>query len=189
MSKRKNNKPQNPSLLSPEIVQEMEQALAATGFELTYTPRSLLRLERVVNQMFPKEGPSRLTTAYLPFGYYLGETIRRNIPEAKWVDNDDPFEISVTIPVKNIADTGTAHLKPFIRVYKFFTDRSEGLKPLYDLANLSNLGMLGNIDPRNIPADELGKWKNFPNGMQFRIMQADADPRGETPDAENEPEK
>lgn len=102
--------------------------IALTGFDLTYTPESLSKLEAVIHHMFPDEAQPRLSTTFIPFGWYLGEVIVRNISGAKWQEEDSFFNTSITIPGP------VARVQPFIYVEKFFSDRSLGFKLLYDTA-------------------------------------------------------
>ncbi|MNQ73820.1 hypothetical protein D3C85_885630 [compost metagenome] len=98
--------------------------LVLAGFKPSYTPESLPELEAVIERMFP-DG-ALFSTTHIPFGWYLGEVIVRNIPGAQWQEENSFLNTSITIP--GYAD----RIQPFIYVEKFFSDRSLGLKNLYD---------------------------------------------------------
>ena len=63
--------------LVPTIIQTL-------GVEANYTLESLEQQEQQLDQMFaPSHNP--MPTTVLALGYYLGETIVRNVPNAPWV--------------------------------------------------------------------------------------------------------
>lgn len=121
--------------------------------------------------MYPN-GPELHTTG-IPFGWYLGEVIVRNIPGAKWVEKPNLFEWEVRVPVKmqleNKMQEVTASAMPFVRISKFFSDPTDGLKVFFDGLNLANLGMMP-ADLDKAPVGEWGKFKELPNGNSFRMM-------------------
>lgn len=155
-----------------QLIEATELALSSF-MNCDFTPDSLIQMEKVIQLQFPKEQPAQFPTTYIAFAIYLGETIVRNIPEAKWDIPEDKRKLldsALIIPV--YGTSSTAKMMPFFRVMKFFKDRTDGLKVFYDMANLTALGMLPNME--NSPADgKWSEWKENPGGMKFRIKKVD----------------
>lgn len=157
----------------PSIFDEEFQTMCAamvhlTGFQLTYTPESLSDMELLIDEMFPDPNASRMNTTFLPFGWYLGEVIVRNVPGTKWEDNKEDFWQTAIV---SETPHGTAKMLPFVRVEKFFFDRTDGLKVFYDVALMNSVGMLG-VDIEDAPTGEWSEWQDKPFG-RIRFMTAE----------------
>lgn len=138
--------------------------MIAFGVTPTYQPESLNEVEQKINEMYP-EGHKAMPTTYLPFGFYLGETIVRNIPGAKWdISEAGEFFDNIAITIDQ-SDEAKAKLFPFRRVMKFWDDRTDGLSVFYRMINLM---ALGGINPEAV---QKGQWLHFPNGDAFRMTE------------------
>jgi hypothetical protein len=150
---------------------EMEPIFLTFGIQSLYTEENLNAIEQVINRLFPEEREV-LPTTVIPFGYMLGETLVRNIPDAKWkTDVDEIWDIAVEIPIKKEnTDANNMVILPFVRADKFFKDRTDSLAVMYRMANMMSLQFL---DPLMEKA-EYGEWVNLKNGDSFRKL----DPEG-----------
>ena len=142
-----------------ELVPMVTQTL---GVEANYTLESLEQLEWQLNQMFAP-GHEPMPTTVLALGYYLGETIVRNVPNARWVTEGAKHPHGLTIEIKQFNE-GKGQVLPLNRIYKFFEDRENGLATFYRMVHLMSVG---GIDIENM---EEGKWMEFPNGDRVRIV-------------------
>lgn len=160
------------------LMKDLEPLLAKVGMlDLDYTPESLDRLELVIDATFPE--PPELPTTAIPFGCYLGETIVRNIPGSKWKMNGQNLANAVVLVPLAGKDDVYAELYPFVRVDRFFRDRSDGLRVFYDLANLTAVGVLP-VDLEALehgPKGEWSEWKEIRpgGGMNIRAMAIEKD--------------
>lgn len=141
--------------LVPMIIQTL-------GVEANYTLESLEQLERQLDRMFAP-GHEPMPTTVLALGYYLGETIVRNVPNARWVTEGAKHPHELTIEIEHFNE-GKGAVFPFNRIYKFFEDRENGLATFYRMVHLMSVG---GIDVQNM---EEGKWVEFPNGDRIRII-------------------
>jgi hypothetical protein len=154
------------------LLNEMKSGMARVIFgylnvPLDFSEQSLVLIEEKINEMYPL-GHQPLLTTLIPFGYYLGETIIRNIPNAHWdaSNAEDIFDVSVVIenPLAKDNQPQKSVVKPFLRVRKFWFDRTDGLAVLYRMVNLMNLNF---IDTSNL---KKGEWVELPNGDRFRLV-------------------
>lgn len=120
-----------------------EHVFRLNGLPTSYQEEDLDLFEDFINELYPDEGMPSSPMIIPPFGYYLGETIVRNIPGAKW-ELDEPIDniarLSISVPARNGDET--ARLYPFIRAQKFFQDRSDGLSVYFRGVNLMSLGFI-----------------------------------------------
>lgn len=135
--------------------------MPSIGVEVTYTPESLDKVEAAINRMF-KPGKPMFDTSYIPFGFYLGETIVQHIPGSKWDTGEAEYIADIKVVCKGPNDT-RAEVYPFRRIMKFWEDRTDGLTVMFRTLQLMSAGGLA---PDNM---KQGKWVNFPNGDKIRI--------------------
>lgn len=151
--------------LDEELIHKIE-ALLQPFMEVDYTPDSLLELEWLIQRQFPKKGKPKIPTMILPFGVVLGETVVRNIPRAKWVLKGNLYDAKISFFQPNGV---RAEAMPFVRVAKFFEDRTDGLKAWYDGINLISLGMMPKVKEK-APDGQFSEWQETsPGGIKFRI--------------------
>jgi hypothetical protein len=164
---------QNPSMQREDIERFLSicrestpALLQAAGVFVDYSEESLSHCEDFINAIYPV-GHIPHPTTVLPFGYYLGETIIRNIPDSKW-DVDTPAEtvwdigVKIEIPFASEDMPRTQIVRPFMRAQKFWRDRSDGLRAMYILVNQLSLGF---VDPTKAKP---GEWIELPVGIKFR---------------------
>lgn len=152
--------------IAEEFLRDMEQ-MASTiiqtlGVKADYTLESLEQLEQQLDRMFPP-GHEPMPTTVLVLGYYLGETIVQNVPNARWVTEGAKHPYELTIEIEQFNE-GKGQVFPFNRIYKFFEDHENGLAAFYRIVHLMSVG---GIDVKNMKE---GKWVEFPNGDCVRIV-------------------
>jgi len=146
------------------------------GFNhLNYTIRQLEVMERMIDQKFP-EGHKPQGTTIIPFAYYLGECIVRNVPGAKWEVPEGATainEIAVSLSsTENLSKLGT-HVYPFNRVAKYWKDRSDRMSTL--------LRMVMRMDEVQLNPEYLKKriggdgWIQTLYGDCYRMLMANED--------------
>lgn len=131
------------------------------GVEADYTPESLTKVEKEIDKMFP-EGHQPMETTLILFGFYLGETIVRNISGAVWNTSKDPDYLADLAINFKTPDGAEACVFPFRRIRNFWEDRTDGLVAYYRGMELMAYGGL------NMDKAETGEWTKFPSGLQFR---------------------
>lgn len=134
------------------------------GIPVDFEPESLEVLEELINELW-HEGTEPMPTTLIPFGFILGETMIRNLTDAKWVVDDANHFMEISVEIK--MGEGTQKVYPFLRVHKFFHDRTDGLAVMYRMTNLFQLKFL---DPKNIDSNE---WVDLPNGDRYRMTTVD----------------
>lgn len=99
-------------------------------FKGDFSKQDLVLLENCISDLYSAEDPP-LTHVFIPLGFYLGETLVKNIPNAKWdvegVDEGDLFSIKVLIPTIN----DFKKLLPFHEVRNLWLYRKESLSDIY----------------------------------------------------------
>jgi hypothetical protein len=151
------------------LVKDTPMLLGLFGFTGKYEPDSLEALEEMITTLYPKEGPAKFDTTYMPLGFYLGETMVRNIPGAKWVIEDLDYigQLAVSVPnsgdqeILDISADAVMKVYPFNRVRNFFHDHTDGLAVLFRMTLAISLGLL--------PKSADGEWVHLPNGDSFRV--------------------
>jgi hypothetical protein len=93
--------------------------------ELKYNEEELTAIEDKINEMYP-QGHKPLPTTLIPFGFYLGELLRKKIPGSEWKipDEKDVSVWDMCIEFKN-TDGGKMQAHPFRRIEKFWKNRDE----------------------------------------------------------------
>ncbi len=148
------------SLRSPHTL-ELLSILAS--HEIDYSFKSLMVCEETINAMYP-EGHKPLPTTLIPFGFLLGETIVRNLGGEWNYDAEDIWDISINIKSNNDNEMS---IKPFLRVSKFWNDRTDAMTAMYRMIEYSTDA---DLSPENLGRfeDEEG-WVHFPDGFKFRV--------------------
>jgi hypothetical protein len=148
--------------LLTQLSTDSPMLLKLFGFTGNYEADSLDSLEEMIKTLYPVDGPAKFDTTYLPLGFYLGETIIRNIPGAKWELEavDHIGEIGISIPQAEKSD-GVLKVFPFNRVRNFFLDHTDGLTVLFRMVLAMSLNLLSTT------AD--GEWVELPNGDKYRM--------------------
>lgn len=170
----------NINKLPTDLIDAAKGSLSPFMKRYEYSPESLVELEGIIDTTFPVKGKPALATTYIPFGIHLGETIVRSIEGAKWVlpgKGENLFDAKIEVPLSG-GDADTVELYPFVRVMKYFEDRSNGLKSYYDFVNLSAFMP---PDISNAPAG--GKWSKWketrPGGIKWRMQRIDKEKNGD----------
>lgn len=128
------------------------------GFKLNYRPQSLQSLEEFLYR--------RGQQGEIPFemlvilSIYFGETIRRNIKGAEWVDHELIDEVHLAIS----GGDGNIHAFPYRRIMKCTQDPTDGLYGYYAMLQDMNKGRL---DLENL-GDE---FVEMPRGYALRAVQ------------------
>jgi hypothetical protein len=140
------------------------------GKKVDFTLQTLFDAEEAINKNYP-EGHMPLPTTLLPFGFLLGETIVRSF-NGEWVTDGvgEIWDIKVKIKDK---DDKEILLKPFLRVHKFWEDRTDGLAAMYLIIEYSIDADLSKDNMERFE-DEEG-WVHFPNGFKFRLHRPGSD--------------
>jgi hypothetical protein len=138
--------------------------------KLKYTLEELEEIEDRVDELFP-QGHVPQATTIIPFGFYLGELLRKKIPGAEW--NFDPkrnapedlLEMSIKFTTSN---GGVGHAKPFTRASKFWDNREDKMSTFVKMIEFNSEVEL---DPAywSKRADDDG-WIEMPNEMKFRFF-------------------
>lgn len=139
------------------------------GVEFNFTPGSIQQLEKALDAMYPF-GRKLKPEVMIMLGVYLGETIRRTIPNAeiRWGD-EAKYAIDNELLVEKIEIDGQMNntsfsIKPILRLEKFLhEDRTDSLWAMYALC--SDL-CSGEVKVNENFSEE---WKNTSNGYRFRI--------------------
>ncbi|MCX7610268.1 MAG: hypothetical protein N2043_01615 [Ignavibacterium sp.] len=87
-----------------------------------YSVQSLAIIQEII-QGTKKATQKKNHHLLFSFGLYLGQTIIKNFPNARWIDEeiDNPYEIKICIEINK--NTGEEiQLFPIKRVYKFYED-------------------------------------------------------------------
>lgn len=142
-----------------------ETAEEFLGFiNLDYTKECLGALEDFINSIFPDEGRPKHATTIVPMGYVLGETLIRNFPNAEWITQaENVFDIEIKIWIKE-EEGKYIKAKPFLRVLKFFEDRTDSICAMYDLVESQ---VQGTIDFSG--KNKIGEWEQKGN-LKYRVI-------------------
>lgn len=136
------------------------------GIKPDYTYESVDKLEQKLNRLFPDEKEERAVPMIILVGFYLGETLRHTITDAKWETNcENIFDVYISFDIKE----GSSRAYPFIRASRFFQDRTDGLS-VYIRTLLSM--QMNFLDKESLPP---GEWHLMPNGDQIRMTQVKKD--------------
>lgn len=142
---------------------------------LKYSEEELEMIEEKIDEMFP-EGHKPKTTTLIPFGFYLGEVLKRKIPGAEWHVSDeanksgDLFEIVIEF---DNADGYKMQAKPFIRVNKYWKKREDRMSSYVKLIEMNTEVQM---DPEywSKRTNEDG-WISMANEMMFRMFVGDGE--------------
>lgn len=133
------------------------------GIKPDYTPSSLDKVEKVIDSMFP-EGHKPMESTLIPFGFYLGEVIVQNIPGAHWdIQETTKYLNEIAVVVPQAGDDNHIKIMPFVRISKFWSDRTDGLSVFYRMISRMALGRV------DLDSTKPGEWVHFPNGDSFRV--------------------
>jgi hypothetical protein len=164
-----NNVEQNETLFAV-LEENNEEVLKMFGLtDIDYSIESLEMVEMLINAFFP-EGHEPLPTTILPFGYYLGEVIRRNTALSNWEIEEDCDVWDIKLKLQMPGADNKAEIKPFLRAYRFFLDRSDGLAAMARMIQMMSIFDTDSLEEAIEEADEDG-WIHLPNGDSFRIHQ------------------
>ena len=150
-----------------ELLTELKEHLAPMTLNLIginikqigYTEEGLHLIEEAIDQMY-RVG-SKVSSFYVPFGFYLGQTIIENIPGAKWHLEDVAHIDDIAVLIGS--DTNGHMAYPFRRIQKFWEDRTDGIVAMYKMVDMTvhNMDMIKNAPEK--------QWIQLPNGVQFRV--------------------
>jgi hypothetical protein len=143
-----------------------EQLLQAIHLPTDYSVESLEVMENIINAISPTEGEPTHLQGILPFGYYFGETVIRAHKGAKWSYEEAEQIWDVEILVPNAEGKGAIHIKPFLRILKYWRDRTDGIAVMFRTVSMV-AGDYVEIAMENSPE---GEWKRFKNGDAVRIL-------------------
>lgn len=124
-----------------EVIKSLDEGIPViekmVEFKMNYKPQSLKKLEDYITNA-KRIGRGIPFPVQALLAVYLGETIVRNIKEAKWVDNDNLSEVYIRVPF------GTGHTKayPYIRIQKFSKSPNDGLYAFYCMLQDANKGRM-----------------------------------------------
>lgn len=139
-------KDNNQTLKMLEMMKTNGVNLLNVGFQLTnkpylfkgdYSESDLLSLEQCISDLYPSTAEAPLINTFIPYGFYLGETIVNNVPNAMWdienVEDGDLFEVKIFVPhLKNIDP-----IRPFKKVRSFWLNGKEGLVDVFNACKVS----------------------------------------------------
>ena len=134
------------------------------GFKPNYTLEQLQEIEQEFQAMYG--GREILPTTVVPFGFYLGETLVRNIPNAKW-DFTADFLCDVSIKIQG-KDGGELIAKPFTRFEKFLKDDSDKPSTMFWLFSQLSQKTTKELMAEGTPLTD--GWYKFPDGHMFRFF-------------------
>lgn len=101
------------------------------GIDADYSPESLRALDYAIYHRFsPEVRKEPMFATILLLGYYFGETLIRNIPNGKWVDEVVQHPLLVIIEFQH-GNGLTSQISPFQRIVNFFQDSENQLYALY----------------------------------------------------------
>lgn len=130
-----------------------------------YNKEELQMIEDEINEMYPEGSYPLSPNLYIPFGWFIGKVVIKNIPGSYWHgDGNDPFNLKIKYPAKEI---GEMNFFPLKRIQNFWADRTDGLVPVFEMTQY--LHKYGMPDPKD--ADEDG-WINK-DGFKMRIKKID----------------
>lgn len=132
------------------------------GFKLNYKPQSLKQLEKHIKDQLAIGRPIPDAVRIL-FAVYLGETINQNIKAAKWIDNNDLYQLHLEIPVRD--GLVKAYVMP--RIDKFIEYPTESLYAFY--AMIQDIHR-DRIDYQKALKDNNG-FVDSPRGYSFRALE------------------
>ena len=133
--------------------------------DFNFTHQSLKDLESTIDSLYPL-GHNPLDTTVFMLGYYLGETIVKNVDGAKWItpvgsEDENPYLWGISVPVK--ASDGTKFTAfPMERVANYWGDRSN---TLYGFCSMLKDFTSGALDP-STGTDYIG------DGFTFKARKA-----------------
>lgn len=132
------------------------------GFKMNYKPQSLKKMEEAIITMFG--GRELRGETITMMGAYLGETIRRNVKGAEWVDFKEYVnEAYLVIPT----DDGELNVNPFARIEKFSLDHTDTLYGFY--------AMIQDMKNKRLPGgEEMAKADGTfegrsPRGYEYKV--------------------
>ena len=135
---------------------------------LKYTIAELEEIEEMIDKQYPV-GHKPLSTTLIPFGFYLGEVLKKSIEKSHWVikpDKNNPEDLfEATIKCNSMI------AYPFRRVNKFWHDRSDKMSSLVRMISFTTEVSL-DPDYWKHRANEDG-WIHLINGEMIRMFIAE----------------
>jgi hypothetical protein len=114
-------------MASDELLEKIVLAMLKMNQDkLKYTETELEEIENKINEVFPA-GHKPLNTTLIPFGFYLGELLKRKLGgDAKWVVPDEP-NVGIFDAVIEFSTDGVGRMeaRPFQRAEKFWKNRDD----------------------------------------------------------------
>lgn len=145
----------------------IQTMLGAFGFaHLNYTKKQLEAIEDKINDQYPEGHKPKSLATLIPFGFFLGECIIKNVPGAHWhvpEDVEGIFDISVKIT----SDKHGSEVYPFRRIQKYWFDRSDKLSVMLQMIEFMNEMSL-DIGYQEKRAEAEG-WIQTNFGIKFRM--------------------
>lgn len=152
-----------------ELRSEIPVLLRALQLDTDFTPEGLVQIEAMLNFVYPPDGGPMPNSMFL-FGFYLGEVIVRNIDGARWVTNEPTESLSRLVVEVPMRDGFGSRFSPFMRIQKFWRDRTDGLAVAYQM--LSTLVDLGPENMKKLSSDPDGEgWRSLGKHMRFRMTE------------------
>lgn len=103
------------------------------GLPVIYEPEVLPRLEKYLDEYFPKDHPEIPIATCLLFGFFFGQVVTNHIPGAVWNEREGPEDdLSIRIPCQDDPDMVSV-LFPFKTMEELWVDRSRSLLSKFEL--------------------------------------------------------
>jgi hypothetical protein len=171
---------ENEEKITPEILmrvldglrKEIGTMMRAFGINhLNYTERQLEAIERLIDDKFP-EGHRPQPTTILPFAFYLGECVIRNVPGAKWEILDNPSSVSdIVVRVPNNKGSVLHYVYPFTRTIKYWKDRTDRMSTMLRMTTyMGEIELSAEYQKKRIGQDG---WIQTFYGDCYRVMLGD----------------
>jgi len=164
-----NNENENNTPFARRFVQDMKAGtgnllFTAFGFPPKYTFEQLCEIEEAFKERFGNRGV--MPTTAITFGFYLGETMVREIPGAEWsnLDQDDIWDIRVSVPTKASDKMECMPVRRFNKYSKNTEDRPSTMFWMFAmLSKYTHEELLGMGTPME------DGWYIFPGGHMMRL--------------------
>lgn len=167
----------NPKGMDPKLfLADCEKNLKK---KLKFNEEELEDLEEKIDERFP-QGHEPMLTTIIPFGYYLGEVLRKKIPGAKWKISDEVNEKNDIMKVVLEFTDGNGHTMqamPFKRVIKYWRNREDRMSSFVKMIEMTTEVQL-DPDYWGKRADEDG-WILMANDTMFRMFIGDKNSKGD----------
>lgn len=137
------------------------------GAPQDYSIETLEIIEELMRDKIPEGKEVIHWSTYMPFGWYYGKVIVKNIEGAKWVgDGSDPMELSIQFKIK---DGSQSVMFPFKRIMNWWRDHTDGLVPFFKMMDYFNRYGI----PNESDADKDG-WIEK-DGFKMRVTKKEMD--------------